>query len=122
MTTGLFMGLLGGVWHIPMFAGSTDPNGTVPAAFLVAVSLFAWPPRYRVLMVWVYDRTASLFVAMLMQPAHLRHGVHPRLHRFGDDLGIALLARSWCGCGVPGDRGSARWVDGGHLTRPGHRS
>jgi hypothetical protein len=30
------------------------------------VQLFAWLPAYRVLMVWVYDRTGSLLVAMLM--------------------------------------------------------
>ena len=28
--------------------------------------LFAWLPPYRVLMVWVYDRTESLLIAMLM--------------------------------------------------------
>ena len=32
----------------------------------MAVLLFAWLPPYRVLMVWVYDRTESLLIAMLM--------------------------------------------------------
>ena len=66
VTTGLVMGLLWGAWHFPMFGGTTDPTGTLPAAFVVAVLLFAWLPPYRVLMVWVYDRTESLFIAMLM--------------------------------------------------------
>jgi membrane protease YdiL (CAAX protease family) len=66
VTTGLVMGLLWSAWHFPMFAGTTDPTGTLPAAVVVAVLLFAWLPPYRVLMVWVYDRTESLLIAMLM--------------------------------------------------------
>jgi membrane protease YdiL (CAAX protease family) len=66
VTTGLVMGLLWSAWHFPMFAGTTDPTGTLPAALVVAVLLFAWLPPYRVLMVWVYDRTESLLIAMLM--------------------------------------------------------
>jgi membrane protease YdiL (CAAX protease family) len=60
------MGLLWGAWHFPMFAGTTDPTGTLPAALVVALYLFAWLPPYRVLMVWAYDRTESLPLAMLM--------------------------------------------------------
>ena len=66
VTTGLVMGLLWGAWHFPMFAGTTDPTGILPAALVVAVLLFAWLPPYRVLIVWVYDRTESLLIAMLM--------------------------------------------------------
>jgi hypothetical protein len=33
---------------------------------VLLVKLFSWLPAYRVLMVWVYDRTRSLLVAMLM--------------------------------------------------------
>jgi CAAX protease family protein len=66
VTTGLVMGLLWSAWHFPMFAGTKDPTGTLPAALVVAVLLLAWLPPYRVLMVWVYDRTESLFIAMLM--------------------------------------------------------
>ena len=66
VTTGLVMGLLWSAWHLPMFAGTTDPTGTLPGALVVAVLLFAWLPPYRVLMVWAYDRTESLLIAMLM--------------------------------------------------------
>jgi membrane protease YdiL (CAAX protease family) len=58
--TGLIVGLLWGVWHFPLFAGS------VPSPLYLAVLLFSWLPPYRVLMVWVYDHTRSLLVAMLM--------------------------------------------------------
>jgi hypothetical protein len=40
-------------------------SGALPLAVLL-VRLFSWLPAYRVLMVWVYDRTGSLLVAMLM--------------------------------------------------------
>jgi membrane protease YdiL (CAAX protease family) len=66
VATGLVMGLLWGAWHFPMFAGTTDPKGLVPAALVVGIFLFGWLPPYRVLMVWVYDRTESLLVAILM--------------------------------------------------------
>jgi membrane protease YdiL (CAAX protease family) len=66
LTTGLVMGILWGAWHFPLFAGERDPAGAVPAAVLVGVLLFAWLPPYRVLMVWVYDRTESLLLAYLM--------------------------------------------------------
>ena len=51
---------------LPHVRGTTDPTGTLPAALVVAVYLFAWLPPYRALMVWVYDRTESLLIAMLM--------------------------------------------------------
>jgi membrane protease YdiL (CAAX protease family) len=60
VATGLIVGLLWGVWHFPLFAGS------VPSALYLVVLLFSWLPPYRVLMVWVYDHTRSLLVAMLM--------------------------------------------------------
>ena len=66
LLTGLIMALLWGTWHYPMFADSTDPSGAIPNAVIVAVFLFAWLPPFRVLMLWVYDRTGSLPLAMLM--------------------------------------------------------
>jgi uncharacterized protein len=60
VATGLIVGLLWGVWHFPLFVGS------VPSILYLAVLLFSWLPPYRVLMVWVYDHTESLLVAMLM--------------------------------------------------------
>jgi membrane protease YdiL (CAAX protease family) len=64
--TGVIMGLLWGAWHVPLFAGSASASGDVPPALFLAAMLFAWLVPYRVLMVWVYDRTRSLLVAMLM--------------------------------------------------------
>jgi CAAX protease family protein len=65
LTTGLIVGLLWGAWHFPLFSGG-DLSGALPPALFVPVQLFSFLPAYRVLMVWTYDRTGSLLVAMLM--------------------------------------------------------
>ena len=65
------MGVLWGVWHIlvNVLAGNTM-SGALPLAIYLHATLFillvGWLPAYRVLMVWVYERTGSLLVAMLM--------------------------------------------------------
>ena len=66
LSTGLIVGLLWGAWHFPLFSESANSSGVFPPALLLAVLLFSWLPPYRVLMVWVYDHTKSLFVAVLM--------------------------------------------------------
>jgi membrane protease YdiL (CAAX protease family) len=69
LATGLSVGLLWGAWHyLVQFWGSGDATGAFSLPlFLVAVLFYIGPlPAYRVLMVWVYDRTQSLLVAMLM--------------------------------------------------------
>jgi membrane protease YdiL (CAAX protease family) len=66
LTTGLIAGLLWGAWHFPLFSGSVSSSGALPPALYLSVLLFSFLPAYRVLMVWVYDRTGSLLVAMLM--------------------------------------------------------
>jgi hypothetical protein len=60
------MGLLWGAWHFPLFAGSTGSAGELPPALFLAAMLFSWLVPYGVLMVWVYDRTESVLVAMVM--------------------------------------------------------
>jgi membrane protease YdiL (CAAX protease family) len=66
LTTGLIMGLLWGAWHFPLFSGSASSSGSLPPALYLFVLLFSFLPPYRVLMVWVYDRTKSLPVVTLM--------------------------------------------------------
>lgn len=65
LTTGLVVGILWGAWHFPMFWAADSFSGVLPFAILL-VRLFSWLPAYRVLMVWVYDHTESLLVAVLM--------------------------------------------------------
>jgi Type II CAAX prenyl endopeptidase Rce1-like len=72
LATGLITGVLWGVWHVPFlrFWPAVPLSEGLPlGAFLAASSLFVLIgqlPAYRVLMVWVYERTGSLLVAMLM--------------------------------------------------------
>jgi uncharacterized protein len=67
LTTGLIVGVLWGVAHFPLYywGASGDLSGALLVA-VVAANVLAWFPPYRVLMVWVYDRTESLLLAMLM--------------------------------------------------------
>jgi uncharacterized protein len=69
--TGLVVGLLWGAWHylIALWAISgTTPGAISPSIFLPALIFYVGSlPAYRVLMVWVYDRTGgSMLLAMLM--------------------------------------------------------
>jgi hypothetical protein len=69
IATGLIVGALWGAWHVPItFWSSGDPSGALsPTLFLPPFVFYvAALPAYRVLMVWVYDRTESLLVATLM--------------------------------------------------------
>jgi len=63
--TGLILGLVWGAWHFPPFWKSDTFSATVPLVLLLG-QLFSWLPPYRILMVWVYDRTESLLVSVLM--------------------------------------------------------
>ncbi len=69
LTTGLIVGLLWAVWHLLPALWVGFASGTVKGALsLISYLLdpFLFLVVYRVLMVWVYDRTESLFVGMLM--------------------------------------------------------
>jgi membrane protease YdiL (CAAX protease family) len=69
LATGLIVGLLWGVWHFLLtFWASGDATGALSLSLLAPPLIFyvAVLPVYRVLMVWVYDRTESVLVAMLM--------------------------------------------------------
>lgn len=69
LTSGLIVGFLWGVWHfLAEFWGSGDPSGRISLDLLLPPLIFyvGVLPAYRVLMVWVYDHTESLLVAMLM--------------------------------------------------------
>jgi membrane protease YdiL (CAAX protease family) len=69
LATGLIVGALWAAWHVPVTVlAAISPSGALswfillpPLCFYVAVL-----PVFRVLMVWVYDRTESLLVGILM--------------------------------------------------------
>jgi membrane protease YdiL (CAAX protease family) len=69
LETGLLVGVLWGAWHyVVAFWASGTSTGEFSLSLFLPQFLFyvCVLPAYRVLMVWVYDRTASLLVAMIM--------------------------------------------------------
>jgi membrane protease YdiL (CAAX protease family) len=69
--TGLIVGSLWGAWHfLGNVAAAETTSGTLSLSVFLPLILFdllvGALVAFRVLMVWVYDRTGSLFVAMLM--------------------------------------------------------
>ncbi|MDP9987572.1 membrane protease YdiL (CAAX protease family) [Arthrobacter oryzae] len=74
LATGLIVGALWGPWHLfqILWTAGTS-NGEVPVALYVPLYFLcsvASLTAYRVLMVWVYDRTRSLLVATLMHASY----------------------------------------------------
>lgn len=66
VTAGLILGMLWGLWHLPLFTGSLGNADSIPPILYLSILLFSFLPAYRILMVWVYDHTQSLFIIVLM--------------------------------------------------------
>jgi CAAX protease family protein len=69
LTTGLIVGVLWGALHLLVFVWMGRPSGGLPLGLFLPVDFFfavAGLTAFRVLMVWVYDRTENLLMAMLM--------------------------------------------------------
>jgi uncharacterized protein len=65
ITTSLVLGVVWGAWHFLLFWETDTFSGALPLAILL-IRLFSWLPAFRLLMVWVHDRTGSLPLVMLM--------------------------------------------------------
>ncbi len=70
LTTGLIVGVLWGAWHFLQglwisgtYAGALPPLLFLPLGILSSIAQLT---AYRILLVWVYDRTGSLLVTTLM--------------------------------------------------------
>jgi membrane protease YdiL (CAAX protease family) len=63
--TGIIIGSLWGMWHFLPFWEIDTFSGVFPLALLIS-RLFSWLPPFRVLMVWVHERTGSLLIVILM--------------------------------------------------------
>lgn len=69
LATGLIVGLLWGAWHFILAfwaSGSSSRTLSLPHFLPWVLYNIGVLPVYRVLMVWVYDRTGSLLLAILM--------------------------------------------------------
>lgn len=65
--TGLIVGIAWGAWHLLVtWWGSTDTAGSLSMAVYLPAMAFSFLVPYRLIMVWVYDRTESLLLAMWM--------------------------------------------------------
>ncbi len=93
LTTGIVIGLLWGAWHFIMFWERDSCSGALPLAILLA-RLFAWLPAYRILLVWVFDRTESLLVVMLMHVSLVATLVIAEPPLTGERLLIFILGKA----------------------------
>ena len=67
--TGALVGFLWGAWHIPVIAlQSGTPSGALSFSNSLGALIFSFGllPAFRVVMVWVYDHSESLLLAMVM--------------------------------------------------------
>lgn len=75
LMTGVSVGVVWGVWHLLQMAwvGSSFSEAVPLAPFLFQFFFcaIAQLTAYRVLMVWVYDHTGSLFLAVLMHASYI---------------------------------------------------
>ncbi len=88
LETGIMVGIIWGLWHLPLFM-SPDPTGEVPFLVLIVVKLFSVLVVYRMVMVWVYHRTESLFIVILM---HMSLTASTLLFQPIEGSGLAIMA------------------------------
>lgn len=91
--TGLIVGSLWGAWHfLGNVAAAESVAGTLSLAAFLPLILFdllaGFLVAFRVLMVWVYDRTGSLLLAMLM---HVSLTASIRILSPVPNMGVSLL-------------------------------
>jgi len=96
LLTGLIVGVLWGAWHFlqQLYISGTYSAG-LPVAVYLPLSFFSALVQltaYRVLMVWVYDRTESLLVVTLMHASLTASTVF--IFR-PEATGIRFLAFGW---------------------------
>jgi membrane protease YdiL (CAAX protease family) len=65
-TTGLVVGVFWGIWHVlPKLTGA-DAHGLLPYLAADLLAAIVGLTGYRILMVWLYEETESLFLGILM--------------------------------------------------------
>lgn len=69
-STGIIVGLVWGLWHLlVVWWGSGATSGGLSMTLYLPIMLFSFLPPYRMLMTWVYERTGSVLISMLMHAA-----------------------------------------------------
>ncbi|GCC53170.1 CPBP family intramembrane metalloprotease [Chryseotalea sanaruensis] len=65
--SGITLGIMWGLWHLfSNYLGSADAAGSISLLVYLPVMLFSFLPPFRILMIWVYRHTGSLWLAVLM--------------------------------------------------------
>ena len=99
--TGLIVGFLWGAWHflIAIWTGESFSGGAwAPYLFGIVCFYLGALPAYRVLMVWVSDRTESVLIAALMHASLTASTVILQPPSTGTPFGVwnaALAATLW---------------------------
>lgn len=70
LSTGLLIGLLWSAWHIAADIPGAAPEWGTLEPVRVLTWMFAGMTPYRILMIWVYRHTGSLFLAVFMHVAY----------------------------------------------------
>ena len=92
------------------------PGPNASPELFVAALLFSWLLPYRVLIVWVHDRTQSLLLVMLMHlPIVFDAIVFNADAVSGEQMFLSVLVN---GAGYWLIVGAVALANGGHLTRP----
>ncbi len=123
LATGLIMGLLWGAWHFMVtFWMSGDASGALNLALYLpsVVASVGELPAFRVLMVWVYDRTESLLLAVLMHASLIASTLFILNSATAGVPAVAwhfvLAVVLWMGVAA------IAAANNGHLSRPGQSS
>jgi hypothetical protein len=120
LSTGLLVGVPWAVLHFMAFFYLGRPSAAIPLAIFVPLDLFisvAGLTAFRVLMVWVYDRTGeSMLVAGVLM--HASYTAFTFILTPLALAGVAFLAVTFAGAAVLwGFVGAVAAANGGHLSR-----
>lgn len=93
VSTGVIVGIIWGAWHFPLF-WEVNSFRSLLLFVLLIVRLFSWLPPYRILMVWIYNKTESLFLIILMHLSLVATLIVMDPIVAGEDLIIYILTRA----------------------------
>jgi uncharacterized protein len=116
--TGLIVGVLWGAWHLLVAFWSSGSASGEPALVSFLLDAFLFLVAFRVLMVWVYERTnGSLLVAILMHMSLV--ATVQMINPFGPlkMAGVSLLTFDLLWAALCAILAAVAVAQGGHLSR-----
>src|SRR5215211_1492620 len=116
--TGLIVGVLWGAWHLLVAFWSSGSASGEPALVSFLLNTFLFLVAFRVLLVWVYERTnGSLLVAILMHMSLV--AIVQMIHPFGPlkMSGVSLLTLNFLWSALSAILAAVAVSQRGHLSR-----